>query len=121
MYTVGLFYAWDFLGWIIMTLAYVYVPASIIREKNEYISFFLKYLSAVFTLFVIVMNVTHNKEFTHALFWVAFFPLLFIFHRFFRFKTVQKNQHLTFFLFFLSFFILALRGSILLAFLFSGM
>lgn len=121
MYTVGLFYAWDFLGWIILTLAYLYAPASILREKSEYISFLLKYLSAVFTLFVIIMNITCNKEFTHALFWLVLFPLLFIYHLRYKFKTVQKNQHLTFFLFFLSFFMLALKGTILLAFMISGM
>ena len=121
MYTVGLFYAWDFLALVLMTIAYLYAPVSVLKEKNEYISFFLKSLSAVFTLFMIIMNITQNKEFTHALFWVCICPLLFIYHRFYKFKTLQKNQHLNFFLFFFSFFILAIRGSILLAFLFSRM
>jgi len=121
MYTVGLFYAWDFLGWIIMTIAYLHAPASILREKNEYIAFFLKYISAVFTLFVIIMNITCNEEFTRALFGVAVFPLLFIYHRFYKFKTVQKSQHLNFFLFFLSLFMITLKATILLALMFSNM
>lgn len=121
MYTVGLFYAWDFLGLIILTIAYRFAPSSILKEKNEYVSFFLKFLSAVFVLFVIIMNIVQNRDFTHALFGVGVFPLLFIFHRFYKFKTTQKNQHLNFFLFFFSVFILAVRGTILLAFLFSGM
>ena len=121
MYTVGLFYAWDFLGWIILTISYLYAPSSLLQEKKEYISFFLKYLSMVFTLFVVVMNITTNKEFTHALFWFSLFPLLFIYHLIYKFKTVQKNQHLNFFLFFLSFFMIAVKGMILLGFLFSHM
>lgn len=121
MYTVGLFYAWDFLGFILMAIAYKYAPVFILREKKEYVSFFLTYLSMIFTLFVIIMNITTNKEFTHALFWLSIFPLLFIFHLFYKFKTTPKNQHLTFFLFFLSAFMIAVKGMILLAFLFSNM
>jgi hypothetical protein len=121
MYTIGLFYAWDFLVFIIMSIAYVYATPNIIRTKNEYVLFFLKYLSLIFTLFVIIYNITANKDFTYSLFWLSILPALFIFHHFYKFKKIQKSQHLTFFLFFLSLFMIALKGMIVIAFLFSTM
>jgi hypothetical protein len=121
MYSVGLFYAWDFFWWIVVTIAYIYAPASILRVKNEYISFFLIFFSLVFTLFVFVINATRNTELTHMVFLTTVFPLLFVFHLIFPFRKTQKSQHLSFFLFFIAAYMLALRGTILLAFAISNM
>jgi hypothetical protein len=121
MYSVGLFYAWDFLGWIIMTIAYVYSSASVLREKNEYCAFFLKFFSFAFTLFVIIMNVLTNTELTHILFWITICPLLFIFHQVFPFKKIKRSQHLSFFLFFISGFVLAIKGFTLVVYMLSPM
>jgi len=121
MYSVGLFYAWDFFALIILTVSYIYAPDYILDKKKPYITFILTFLSIVFTVFLILYNIIQDREVAHMLFLISLCPLLFIYHLVYPFKKVKRSKHLSFFLFFLSGYILMVRGLILIGFLFSNM
>lgn len=46
--TVGVFYAWDFLVLIAMTVCYWHCPVRFIEKKQEYVKFALLFLSVYF-------------------------------------------------------------------------
>lgn len=121
MYSVGVFLAFDFLLFILMDIAYRLCPPKIIEKKQEYVLFSLDFLSLYFTLFIVITNIVKDHSFTHFLFWTLLFPVLFLFHLIYRFKTVKKSRHLSFFLFFLAVYVLVIRVSTLVLFAFSAM
>ncbi len=121
MYSVGVFYAWDFIAIIIVTVAYFLSPDRVVTKKNEYVKFFLSFFSAFFVLFIILTNIIANNEITHLLFWVSLSPLLFLVHILYPFKEVKRNQHLSFFLFFISLYMIGLYGLTIVAHAFSNM
>lgn len=99
MYTVGVFYAWDFLALILTAMSYWMCPPNIIEKKNEYVKFALLFFSAFFSVFLIVANLMENDGLTHLLFGWTVLPALFIVHMFYPFRKVRRNQHVSFFLF----------------------
>lgn len=121
MYSVGVFYAWDFLFIVIITLAYFLCPRNFIEKKLEYIKFGLTFLSIFFLLFIIITNILCNAQMTHTLFGVSVVPALLLFHLVYPFREVKRNQHLTFFLFFSSLYVVGLNAFIILAVFFSNM
>lgn len=121
MYSVGVFLAFDFLLFIFMDVAYRLCPPKIIEKKQEYVLFSLDFLSLYFTIFIFITNIVKEHSFTHLLFWTLLFPVLFLFHLIYRFKTVKKNRHLSFFLFFLTVYVLMIRVSTLVLFMFGTM
>jgi uncharacterized membrane protein YoaK (UPF0700 family) len=121
MYSVGVFHAWDFLMVIILTGSYFVCPKNIIEKKNEYIKFFLVFLSIFFFVFIIVTNVIQDEDITHSLVYITLIPALFCFHMLYPFKTIKRNQNLNFFLLFLSLYIIAVHGLIYILVLFSDM
>ena len=94
MYSVGVFLAFDFLLFILMDIAYRLCPPKIIEKKQEYVLFSLDFLSLYFTLFIVITNIVKDHSFTHFLFWTLLFPVLFLFHLIYRFKTEKKSRHL---------------------------
>lgn len=114
MYSVGVFYAWDWLFLLCVMVAYLLCPKKIIEKKNEYVKFFLFFLSGYFFLFFILNNLIQNKEITHQLFGVLSPLALFVFHLLYPFKEVKRNQHLSFFLFWIALFCVGLGGLIIL-------
>lgn len=121
MYSVGVFYAWDFVAVVMVTIAYFLCPSKIIEKKNEYVKFFLSFFSIIFLVFIILTNIICNEEITHLLFKMSIAPLLLIANLLYPFKTVKRNQHLNFFLFFISLYSIGLYGLIIVAHLFSNM
>lgn len=121
MYTVGVFYAWDFLILILMTLIYFYCPSKYINKKNEYIKFFLVNFSIYFSLVLVFYNISRNMELSHFLFFTFLLPFTYCTHLFYPFKEVKRNQNLNFFLFFLSIYIILVFGFKFLVFAFSNM
>ena len=121
MYSVGVFLAFDFLLFILMDAAYRLCPPKIIEKKQEYVLFFLDFLSLYFTLFIFITNIVKEPSFSHFLFWTLLFPVLFLFHLIYHFKTVYKSRHLSFFLFFVAVYVLAIRASTLILYMFSSM
>jgi hypothetical protein len=113
MYTVGVFYAWDWLAIIGITIAYLLCPKRFIEEKPEYVKLFLFFLSGYFFLFLIISNLLNNREFTHHLLKVCSMPALFVFHWLYPFKKTRKNQHLGFFLFWAALYGVGLTGVII--------
>lgn len=89
-----------------MDIAYRLCPSKIIEKKQEYVLFSLDFLSLYFTLFIVITNIVKDHSFTHFLFWTLLFPVLFLFHLIYRFKTVKKSRHLSFFLLFLAIYVL---------------
>lgn len=108
--TIGVFYAWDFLAVIFTTIAYFACPARILNEKNEYVKFFLLFLSVFFLVSLIVKNIIPEQQFANSLVLFGIFPLLFLAHLIYPFKTVKRNQHASFFLFFAALYALVLGG-----------
>jgi len=121
MYSVGVFYAWDFLFIMVMAMAYFLCPKTFIEKKLEYIKFGLTFLSIFFLLFIIITNVLCSDGMTHMLFWISILPALFLFHLVYPFKEVKRNQHLNFFLFFSSLYVVGVNALIILAFSLSNM
>lgn len=121
MYSVGVFYAGDFLAIIFVTVSYYLCPKRFIEKKNEYVKFFLTFFSLFFLLFLLITNIICNSEFTHLLFKISLAPVLLISHLLYPFKEVKRNQHLNFFLFFISLYSIGLYGSIILVHSLSNM
>ena len=121
VYSVGVFYAWDFIAIILITILYYYCPKNIIDKKNEYIQFFLYFLSILFTIFIFIINITRSTTFTHMLFKISFIPLLFIFYSLYKFKNNKKNQNLYFFLLVISIYIVLVFSAMYIGILLSTM
>lgn len=121
VYSVGVFYAWDFIAIILITILYYYCPKNIIDKKNEYIQFFLYFLSILFTIFIFIINITRSTAFTHMLFKISFIPLLFIFYSLYKFKNNKKNQNLYFFLLVISIYIVLVFSAMYIGILLSTM
>jgi hypothetical protein len=118
---VGTIYPWDFSGVILTTVVYLACPSRIIREKEEYVTFLLIFSSILLSIFIVIGNVMHDDDATHALFRHSILPLLFIAHLLYPFKKSVRNQHVTFFLFFASLYSIGVLVMIMLAFMFSNM
>ena len=93
---------------IVMSLSYFLAPKRILPRKNEYVKFALVFLSAFLVLSTISIMVwtiplEHDspEQVTHVLLTLAawFFPLLFAAYMIYKFKTVERNRHVGFFLF----------------------
>jgi membrane-bound metal-dependent hydrolase YbcI (DUF457 family) len=112
MNSVGVFIAWDFLFVLLITVAYYYSPKRFIEKKNDYVKFSLSFLSVYFLLFIVLTNIINDRGITHTIFGIAFVPALYVYHLLFPFKTVKRNQHLNFFLFFIALYV-GIIGSIL--------
>ncbi|OAV69752.1 hypothetical protein Barb4_01623 [Bacteroidales bacterium Barb4] len=110
-----------FLAIPFLAVAYYVVPERFIQKKHDYVKFILTFLSLFFLVFIVVTNLLNNRAATHMLEGVTFVPALFIYHLLFPFKTVKRNQHLTFFLFFLTLFEGILGAALLCVPLFSKM
>lgn len=54
---VGVFYAWDFLVLIAMTVCYWHCPVRFIEKKQEYVKFALLFLSVYFFIFLVLRNI----------------------------------------------------------------
>jgi len=121
MYSVGVFYAWDFLAILIVTVTYLLCPSSIIEKKDEYVKFFLLSLSVLFLLFIVITNIICNDGMTHFLFKVSIIPFLFLTHLIYPFKSVRRSQHLNFFLFFLSIYVIGVNSLMILTVALSNM
>jgi hypothetical protein len=112
MYTVGVFYAWDWLALIVIAVAYFLCPKRFLEEKKEYIKFFLLFFSAYFFLFLIIRNLPlggFNRNGIHWLFWIFLTPIMFVAHWLYPFRKTKRSKHLSFFLFFLAFFIVGIQ------------
>jgi hypothetical protein len=109
---MGTFSIFCFLFLLFMAICYWIAPKFIIAEKSEYVKFFLIFFTCYFALEGIVSlalyrlsNFSHSELSDLPLYSVLLLcPALFVFHLFYSFKTVKKNQHLSFFLFFASLF-----------------
>ncbi len=110
---VGVFFPFDVLAVWFITICYLLCPKFIIERKNEYLKFFLLFLSAYFLLFLIVRfllgifqdyNIPEKspRSFLLFLFAMGFCPAMFIANLIYPFKTVKRSQHLSFFLFLFS-------------------
>ena len=110
--TVGVFYAWDFLVLIAMTVCYWHCPIRFIEKKQEYVKFALLFLSVYFFIFLVLRNICGWEDaVVHEVWWVLLFPCLWLGHRFYPFRAVRRNQHLNFFLFFMALYVIILYGS----------
>jgi hypothetical protein len=109
MKTVGVFYAWDWLALIGITIVYLLCPRRFIEKKLEYVKFFLFFLCGYFFLFLIVANIVQSRQFTHYLFGVCFALALWFCHLLYPFKETKRNKHLSFFLFMIGFFCFGLQ------------
>jgi hypothetical protein len=91
-----------FLG--VMVGCYWICPKSIIAEKKDYVKFSLIYLAAYLALNGITTLLFHPGKWdeVNGIFILALIPTLFVAHLLYPFKTVQRSQHLNFFLFFAS-------------------
>lgn len=112
MYTVGVFYAWDWLALTGITIAYLLCPKRFIGEGLEYVKFFLYFLSGYFLLFLVIANLSKNEDFTHYLFGICFGLALFGSHCLYPFRKVKRSKHLSFFLFWIGVYFFGLRGVI---------
>ena len=110
---IGVFFAFDALAVWFITAYYLLCPKSIIAKKNEYVKFFLLFLSAYFLLFLILRFVLVSpqepnlpsmspKNLLAFLFYLGFCPALFVANLIYPFKTVKRSQHLSFFTFLFS-------------------
>jgi hypothetical protein len=113
MYSVGVFYAWDWFVLIVITIAYLICPKRFIEEKKEYVKFLLLFLSGYFFLFLIVTNLIKNSGFVHHLFGICLPLILLIGHCLYPFKKTKRNQHVSFFLFWIAIYTFGLRGIIM--------
>ncbi|MDR3246030.1 MAG: hypothetical protein LBT50_06310 [Prevotellaceae bacterium] len=88
----------------IMIACYWICPKSIISGKQDYVKFLLIYLAIYFALNGIVTLLFHHSKWyeINVIFILALIPTLFVAHLLYPFETVQRNQHLNFFLFFAS-------------------
>jgi hypothetical protein len=120
MYSVGVFYAWDWLALIGVAIAYLVCPKRFLEEKQEYVKLFLFFLSGYFFLFWIITNILRNSSATQHLFGLCFTLALFVFHWLYPFKKTKKNQHLSFFLFWIGLYCFGLRGLIVVLHTLSG-
>ena len=104
-----------------MLVCYWICPKAIIAEKKDYVNFFLCFFICYAALHGIIslafgMQQIENVH-VHVVFILALFPILFIAHLLYPFKTVKRNQHLSFFLFFAALLSMAIAGFfVLLAF-----
>lgn len=121
MFTVGMFYAWDFLVLIICTLCYIYFPVRWLAPKIEWIKFLLIFLSCYFTLFWILCNELQGEAFVYSLFFTAFCPCLLLSYIAYPFRESKRNSHVLFFLSFATFYVLLLKGSVFIGWFFSNM
>ncbi|MDR1455265.1 MAG: hypothetical protein LBJ01_06410 [Tannerella sp.] len=119
--TLAVFFAFDFLMIPLLTVAYYAAPERFIGEKYDYVKFILTFLSIFFLVFIVITNIANNRAVTHMFAGITFVPALFIYHLLFPFKTVKRNRHLTFFLFFLTLFECVLGALLMYAALFAKM
>jgi hypothetical protein len=79
-------------------------PKTIIAEKKDYVKFFLLFFAGYTALHGIAQLVLGIKYITSGnielVFILVLSPILFIAHLLYPFKTLKRNQHLNFFLFF---------------------
>ena len=118
---VGVFYAWDFLMVLIISLCYWGCPPRFIARKEEYVKYFLSSFTLYFLVFLVVKNICDDVSFTHWLWWTLLCPYLFITHLLYPFKERKRNQHLSFFLFFAALYSLGVNMLILIGFMGSHM
>lgn len=109
----GAILPFDCLAVWFITACYLLCPKAIIEKKNEYVKFFLLFLSAYFFLFLIMrylLGSPHDydipekspKDLLVFLFTLGFCPALFIANLVYPFKSVKRSQHLSFFTFLIS-------------------
>jgi hypothetical protein len=87
-----------------MAACYWMSPKSIITKKKDYVKFLLVYFAGYMTLNGITTLLFHHSKLyeVNYVFILALAPTLFVAHLLYPFKTVQRSQHLSFFLFFAS-------------------
>jgi hypothetical protein len=89
---------------LFMTFCYWICPKTIIADKKEYVKFFSMFFAGYAALHGIAQLVFNIQcvanGYIELVFILALSPILFITHLFYPFKTLKRNQHLNFFLFF---------------------
>lgn len=117
---VGVFFAWDFLFIIGMSVGYWFTPKSLLKEKYEYIKFLLVSLSIIFFITVLLKNIIDPKL-TETLLYIFALPVIFLIHAIYPFRRVRRNQNVSFFLFCFSMYVILLFGSVtILGLIFGG-
>ncbi len=115
-----------------VTVCYVLCPKSIIERKNEYVKFFLVFLSvyylAIQAICFLLRAVPNHaisgedpRSLPLALFALGFSPALLLANLVYPFKTVRRSQHLSFFAFLISLLTIGFVGVIWVAHAFSNM
>jgi hypothetical protein len=110
---VGIFFVFDILVVWFITACYLLCPKSIVGNKNEYVKFFLIFLSIYFFIIQAVAFFRQDmvnfaisgedpRDFLMFLFIMGFCPALFIANLVYPFKTVKRSRHLSFFTFLIS-------------------
>jgi hypothetical protein len=70
-------------------------------------------LSVYFFLFLIISNWINNRTFVHYLFRICFPLALFAGHQMYPFRKTKRNQHVSFFLFWIGIYCFGLQGIII--------
>ena len=129
---IGIFFVFDILAVWLITICYLFCPKSILPRKNEYVKFFLLFLSIYFFIIQIVSFLRGNmpnfavsgenpRDFLMFLFVMGFCPALLIANLVYPFKTVKRSRHLSFFALLISLCSLGIFGLIVVAHAFSNM
>ncbi len=109
--TVVVFFAWDFLFIIVLTIVYIISPKKLVGEKYEYIHFLLVSLSLILFISIIVKNIL-GPDISQTLIYILVMPVLFLIHAIYPFLKVRRNKTVSFFLLCFSLYALLLFGGI---------
>ena len=116
----GIYWMFTWLMIIIATTVYYFIPIHYLGKKYEYVKFFLVFFSVYFLVMYItemLLATVACDEVIKFIFAVFLIPALFLSHWLYRFRTIKKSRHLSFFLFFAT---ICLFGNIILMFLTRG-
>jgi hypothetical protein len=129
---IVIFFVFDiFIVWFI-ALCYILCPKSILPKKNEYVKFFLIFLSIYFFIIQVIgffrsdmpnfaISGEDPRDFLKFLFVICFCPALLIANLVYPFKTVKRSRPLSFFLLLFSLCSIGILGFIIVAHAFSNM
>lgn len=88
----GFLFKYDFVVVILFTLLYRLLIAKKAKQKAEYVTFFLVFLSTYLFCFFVINKIVTNTEVYRFIFWILLFPLLYFIHNVFRFKYPHKQK-----------------------------
>lgn len=102
---LGVFFPFDGLVLIAMTVAYFLCPKKYLENKLDYVKFFLTYASVYASIFMLIHALFYTQisgteaalQSYHAAFALGIAPTLWVAHRLWPFKQVKRNQHISFF------------------------